>query len=46
MRYDFLVAWRDLRFGFGYDIEYTMKGLARVDGTLADVVSSVASHAT
>jgi hypothetical protein len=23
-----------------------MKGLARVDGTLADVVSSLASHAT
>jgi aspartate/methionine/tyrosine aminotransferase len=37
---------KGIRFGFGYDIEYTMKGLARVDGTLADVVSSVASHAT
>ena len=32
--------------GFGYDIEYTMKRSARSDGTLADVVSSVASHAT
>ena len=37
---------KGVRFGFGYDIEYTMKGLARVDGTLADVVSSMASHAT
>src|SRR6185436_9448363 len=28
---------RGLRFGFGYDIEHTMKGLARVDETLAAV---------
>jgi aspartate/methionine/tyrosine aminotransferase len=26
---------RGLRFGFGYDIEHTMKGLARVDDVLA-----------
>ena len=26
---------KGLRFGFGFDIEYTMKGLARVDETLA-----------
>jgi aspartate/methionine/tyrosine aminotransferase len=28
---------KGLRFGFGFDIEYTMKGLARVDETLAAV---------
>ena len=28
---------KGLRFGFGYDIEHTLKGLARVDETLAAV---------
>jgi aspartate/methionine/tyrosine aminotransferase len=28
---------KGIRFGFGYDIEYTLKGLARVDATLAAV---------
>ena len=28
---------KGIRFGFGYDIEYTLKGLARVDETLAKV---------
>ncbi len=28
---------RGIRFGFGYDIEHTLKGLARVDETLASV---------
>ncbi len=28
---------KGLRFGFGYDIEHTMKGLARVDETLASL---------
>jgi aspartate/methionine/tyrosine aminotransferase len=28
---------KGLRFGFGYDIEHTMKGLARVDETLASI---------
>jgi aspartate/methionine/tyrosine aminotransferase len=35
---------KGIRFGFGYDIEYTMKGLARVDDTLADVLSSTATQ--
>ena len=30
-------AKRGIRFGFGYDIEHTLKGLARVDETLASV---------
>jgi hypothetical protein len=30
---------KGIRFGFGYDIEHTMKGLARVDQTLAAVAS-------
>jgi aspartate/methionine/tyrosine aminotransferase len=28
---------RGIRFGFGYDIEHTLKGLARVDETLASL---------
>jgi aspartate/methionine/tyrosine aminotransferase len=28
---------KGLRFGFGYDIEHTLKGLARVDETLASI---------
>jgi aspartate/methionine/tyrosine aminotransferase len=28
---------KGIRFGFGYDIEYTLKGLARVDETLASI---------
>jgi aspartate/methionine/tyrosine aminotransferase len=28
---------RGIRFGFGYDIEHTLKGLAKVDDVLADV---------
>jgi aspartate/methionine/tyrosine aminotransferase len=34
---DMLGAGRSLRFGFGYDIERTLAGLARVDDTLARV---------
>jgi len=30
---------KGLRFGFGYDIEHTMKGLARIDDTLAAVAA-------
>jgi hypothetical protein len=30
---------KGIRFGFGYDIEHTLKGLARVDETLAKVVA-------
>jgi hypothetical protein len=30
---------KGIRFGFGYDIEYTLKGLARVGETLAKVVA-------
>jgi hypothetical protein len=30
---------RGIRFGFGYDIEYTLKGLSRVDATLANVMA-------
>jgi aspartate/methionine/tyrosine aminotransferase len=30
---------KGIRFGFGYDIEHTLKGLARVDGTLAAVAA-------
>jgi hypothetical protein len=30
---------RGLRFGFGFDIEHTMKGLSLVDDVLADVVA-------
>ena len=30
---------KGLRFGFGYDIEHTLKGLARVDETLAELTS-------
>jgi hypothetical protein len=30
---------RGIRFGFGYDIDYTLKGLARVDDTLATVLA-------
>jgi aspartate/methionine/tyrosine aminotransferase len=30
---------KGLRFGFGYDIEHTMKGLARVDATLAELTA-------
>ncbi|MDH5223531.1 MAG: aminotransferase class I/II-fold pyridoxal phosphate-dependent enzyme [Actinomycetota bacterium] len=32
---------KGLRFGFGYDIEHTMKGLSLVDEILADVIASV-----
>ena len=32
---DMMGAGRSLRFGFGYDIERTLAGLARVDATLA-----------
>ena len=32
---DMMGAGRSLRFGFGYDIEKTLAGLARVDGILA-----------
>jgi aspartate/methionine/tyrosine aminotransferase len=28
---------KGIRFGFGYDVEHTQKGLARVDATLAAV---------
>ena len=28
---------KGIRFGFGYDVEHTLKGLARVDATLAEV---------
>jgi aspartate/methionine/tyrosine aminotransferase len=31
---------KGIRFGFGYDIEHTLKGLARVDETLATVAGS------
>ncbi len=31
---------KGIRFGFGYDIEATLKGLARVDETLADVAGA------
>jgi len=31
---DMMGAGRSLRFGFGYDIEKTLRGLARVDATL------------
>jgi hypothetical protein len=34
---DMMGAGRSLRFGFGYDIERTLAGLARVDSTLASV---------
>jgi aspartate/methionine/tyrosine aminotransferase len=34
---------RGIRFGFGFDIEHTMKGLARVDETLAAVEAEAAS---
>jgi aspartate/methionine/tyrosine aminotransferase len=30
---------KGIRFGFGYDIEHTLKGLARVDATLAAVAA-------
>jgi hypothetical protein len=30
---------KGIRFGFGYDIEHTLKGLARVDGTLAAIAA-------
>jgi aspartate/methionine/tyrosine aminotransferase len=30
---------KGLRFGFGYDIEHTLKGLARVDQTLAELTA-------
>ena len=30
---------KGLRFGFGYDIEHTMKGLAKVDQTLASIAA-------
>jgi len=30
---------KGIRFGFGYDIEHTMKGLAKVDETLAAVAA-------
>lgn len=33
---------RGIRFGFGYDIEHTLKGLARVDETLASVATDQA----
>ena len=36
---DMFVLKKGLRFGFGYDIEHTMKGLARVDDTLAAVAA-------
>jgi hypothetical protein len=29
---------KGIRFGFGFDIEHTMKALERVDRTLADLV--------
>ena len=28
---------KGIRFGFGYDIEHTLKGLARVDEVLAEI---------
>ena len=31
---------KGIRFGFGFDIEHTMKGLARVDETLAAVAEA------
>jgi aspartate/methionine/tyrosine aminotransferase len=34
---DMLGAGRSLRFGFGYDIERTLAGLARVDETLRGI---------
>jgi aspartate/methionine/tyrosine aminotransferase len=34
---DMLGAGRSLRFGFGYDIDRTLAGLARVDSTLASL---------
>jgi aspartate/methionine/tyrosine aminotransferase len=30
---------KGIRFGFGYDIEHTLKGLARVDETLAEAAA-------
>ena len=33
---------RGIRFGFGYDIEHTLKGLARVDETLASLATEPA----
>ena len=30
---------KGIRFGFGYDIEQTLKGLGRVDATLAALAS-------
>lgn len=35
---DMLGVGRGIRFGFGYDIERTMQGLARVDEILAEIV--------
>jgi aspartate/methionine/tyrosine aminotransferase len=35
---DMLGAGRSLRFGFGYDIERTLAGLARVDATLTRIL--------
>ena len=32
-----LGAGRAIRFGYGYDIEHTMAGLARVDEVLAEI---------
>ena len=34
---DMLGLGRGLRFGYGYDIERTLEGLARVDEVLADI---------
>ncbi len=36
---------KGIRFGFGFDIEHTMKGLARVDETLAAVEAEAAAGA-
>jgi aspartate/methionine/tyrosine aminotransferase len=34
---DMLGVGRGIRFGYGFDIEHTMKGLARVDEVLAEI---------
>ena len=34
---------KGIRFGFGYDIEHTLKGLSRVDEVLAEVVADAES---
>ena len=36
---DMLGLGRGIRFGYGYDIEHTLRGLARVDAVLAELAS-------